>query len=265
MEGWSHADTTFLVALLVFGAIGALRGFVRSIFGLVAIGFGFFVAAFFYRDGAGWIFMVPVNYQTRCTVAFILLAFFGFAFVRLIGGLFQKTVQGAILSFMNRVVGFLFGLLQGFALVLIAVTVALLSPSPDKFHTWASQGVIAPPITSLAEFLAGKTRTATKELRAELIQQMVSWGVKESALDKIFDDPELMKEIVKQGSTTKAPDVTAPSDDVLYGEIQVVIDNDMLNTQQKAREIWRLILQSHQNNSEANPAKPDNTSRTLKP
>lgn len=262
MEGWSVADAVLLVALLLFGLRAAWRGFLRSFFGVLAVIVGFAVAAFFYRDAAFvWLSWFPFSFATRSIVAFLGLFFITYFIVRLIGSTLHKGAEITMLGGMDRVFGFLFGIVQGIVVLMVVITIALLSPNPEKFHAWASQGIVAPSFTAGAEALANRTKKFTAELRAQLVGQLSKWGISDKAMDKLFADPSLMEAMVKRGEEHAAtsPGVAIPAEQATYDVIKRMMQDSTMTNDEKSQRIWDMIVFQQESMFKRQPTKqPDN-------
>ncbi len=258
MENWSSADTIFLVLLCAFGIRGVVKGFMRSLFGVLAVIGGFLLATFLFRESAIQADMIPLSYLSRCSLMFIALFLIGYVIVKIIGAMIHKGAEITMLGGMDRVFGFFFGVVQGIVLLILLVMIGLLSPSSERFKIWANEGTYAPMITSGSELLANRARTFTDEITRQLSSMLLKWGVSHSAIDKLFGNPELMQELIKQGETRPTPGVAIPVDNSLYDQIKVVVATDSLSNEKKSQKIWQLIVSKQEYQRAVTPeVRPD--------
>jgi membrane protein required for colicin V production len=143
-----------ILGIVVFSmVISAWRGFVREALSLASWVAAFVVAVLF-SDGAAnvlsqWIELPSV----RLIVGFVVL----FLVTLLIGGLVSYTVGRLVdktgLSGTDRVVGVVFGLLRGVAIVAALVLLAGLTPLPKD--PWWSESILLPRFVDLAVIIRG--------------------------------------------------------------------------------------------------------------
>jgi len=239
---WSSADTTFLLIILLFAAIGALRGFLRSLIGVLAIAIGFIVAAIFYHEIASFLTAVPTSFRIRCIIVLLFLMLLGYLFVRIVIRIYRKYTEYTLVGTLNRLLGFFFGGLQGVIWILVFTMVGLLSPSHAGFQRWASQGKFAHNITSRSQLIVTSTNQTKTDMRDKFVKEMAAWGISEPVYDNVFIDPDLMKSVIDIGNTTQAPAVALPSSKTTNEELDKLLDNDSLTIEQKSKKIWEIML-----------------------
>lgn len=241
MTGWSTADNVLLIAMLLFGIRGAVRGFLRSLFGLLAVIVGFIVAALLYRDVAYWFSWIPASLPVRGIIAFLVLFLSIAIAIKSVGVILRKGAEISMMGGLDRVVGFFFGIVQAIVFLVVVVTIMLLSPGSDRLYQWMNQGNIAPIFTAKAELLANKTRDVTSDMRNEMLKRLQAWGVSPVLLDRITADPALIRELANTSEQHKPPAALPPPHPNLYAKLQPVLSNDSLTARDKARMIWDLL------------------------
>jgi membrane protein required for colicin V production len=141
-------DLAILVVVLLFGAIGALRGLTREALSLL----GWFAAAmiaWLFGEDAGAYFAERVQDETaRHILGFVVLFFGVFAATAIASLVLRKLVLAANLDTADRVLGGLLGGLRGLAIIVIVVTLAGLTPFPRE--DWWRESRFAPSLESLA-------------------------------------------------------------------------------------------------------------------
>ena len=137
------ADFAIIGIISASTVISLFRGFVREFLSLAAWIVAFWAASFFLEP----VSMIFEDAIPSVTVRAV-LAFVGIFVSTLLGcGLINYFVGGLMgktgLSGMDRLLGGLFGLFRGIAVVVIFVLIAGLTSVPDTF--WWQQSLIVPP------------------------------------------------------------------------------------------------------------------------
>jgi len=124
-------DITLIVILGVSVADGVVRGFARSGIGLAAAIAGIILGVWFYGVVA-YFFLPYVSSEGIANIIGFLIIFFGCIVVgALLGKLLAMLFKWAGLTWLDRMLGALFGLLRGGA-VAIAVVLAILAFAPNR-------------------------------------------------------------------------------------------------------------------------------------
>ncbi len=141
-------DFAILIVVLLFAAIGALRGLTREALSLL----GWFAAgmvAWLFGEDAGAYFAERVQDETaRHILGFVVLFFGVFAATAIASLLLRKLVLAANLDTVDRVLGGLLGGVRGLAIVIIIVILAGLTSFPRE--DWWRESRLAPALESLA-------------------------------------------------------------------------------------------------------------------
>lgn len=144
----STADLVILAICLVSMLVSLFRGFVREAFSLVV----WFLAIY-----AGLLATDPLSQQMEPWIEMpsvrLIIAFVGvFVLVLVVGGLINyllgRLVAGTGLSGTDRLVGALFGVARGMAIVLVAVIIARFTPFPED--PWWQESRLLPEFERLA-------------------------------------------------------------------------------------------------------------------
>jgi membrane protein required for colicin V production len=131
--GFNTLDIIFLILTGASILYSLIRGFVREIFSLLALIFGFIGASHGYPIPAGWLEAWGVYEVVAKIIGFIVLLIL-FAFViSWIGKGFSRLVQKMDLSWADRAGGAAFGFLKAMVLIaiLLLVLTAFLPPKTD--------------------------------------------------------------------------------------------------------------------------------------
>lgn len=150
-------DYAILAIIAISMLVGVLRGFIKEVFSLVVWAAAFVVAYRFSGDVA-----VLMESQVSLPSARTAIGFIGlFIVVLVIGGLVNyllgRLVESTGLSGTDRLLGGLFGIARGAALVVAAILVAGFTPIPAD-PWWKESRLIGsfmPLVTWSADFLPG--------------------------------------------------------------------------------------------------------------
>lgn len=119
MEQIQVIDWIFLAILLVSTVIGLIRGLVKEIVSLVGLVLAFILAKDHATELGEWLDFVVSTPLTRYLTAFAII-FFGVLLVSaLIRWAIAKIIVASALSFMDYLLGGLFGFLRGLVLLLV--------------------------------------------------------------------------------------------------------------------------------------------------
>ncbi|MCX7835745.1 MAG: CvpA family protein [bacterium] len=242
MTQLSSADYTILAIVAFYMIRGAINGFMKSLFdmfaGIVAVAAGYF----FYSPLASLVYIPGISSETRNVVAAILIFVIVYILMRWTGAALRKGAELTMFGGIDRIFGAVFGIVLGFAFALVIFIVGTVSPKSENFVRWTKQGKIAPHLASISGPLAQKTKELSQQVVNEFLMKLYQWGVPASFIEKINEDPKLMKEMIAQGKDKIPPQQrTQPRSD-LYTRMYAVTSNDTLTVQEKAKRLWEIIL-----------------------
>lgn len=144
-------DLTIMALLAVCVVIGFWRGFSKTLFALGFWIFGLWVGLNFSKEFS--IFLEPYihSFPARMTAAFASLLgitlLLGWCISQLLGEVVNKTDIG----FFSRLIGMVFGFVQGMVLVLLLVIMAGLTALPKDL--WWQESKFLPPFQQVATLL----------------------------------------------------------------------------------------------------------------
>lgn len=130
-------DYFFCILILIFGLTAFARGFVASVFGKAAWIAGLLCGIFFNKQIA--VHLRPkISNEILCVVLSFLIVFVViFLLVKIFEIILQKIFENKILGSLNRGLGLLFGLIEGFAIVCLIIFILGIQPFIDTgnlFH-----------------------------------------------------------------------------------------------------------------------------------
>lgn len=132
---FTFVDVVFAVVVLCFAVSAAVHGFIRELFGKLAVVAGV-VAGFYFCGMLAPYFsrIIPVS-AVDIVLSFVLIFVAAFLFVKILQILIGGIFSGEILKSLDRVLGFAFGALEG---LLIVVCVLILL----KAQVWFDIGFL---------------------------------------------------------------------------------------------------------------------------
>ena len=147
-------DIAVIVVITLSALIGVWRGVIREVFALAA-----WIAAVvcMFLFGGKLANMLPIAQDTPWlrTLAGYTLMFIGvFVVLSVAGFLFSKVVNAIGLSFLDRALGMMFGLVRGALIVVMLVFVAGATTLPQM--SWWRDSVSAKPLVTIAAILRSK-------------------------------------------------------------------------------------------------------------
>ncbi len=149
MSALAHADWVIVGILGLSVLVSLFRGFVREAFSLatwVVAG----ILAFRFSDLVALRLETWVDTPSVRIIAAFLLVFIGILVIgSLLGVLVGQMVKHTGLSGTDRLLGALFGLARGVAIVVMAVILAGLTPFPDD--PWWDESALLPYFETMAE------------------------------------------------------------------------------------------------------------------
>jgi len=147
-------DIAVIIVITLSALIGIWRGVIREVFALAAW-IAAVVCMFLFGSRLGN--MLPIAQDTPWlrTLAGYALVFIGvFVVLSVAGFLFSKVVNAIGLSFVDRALGMMFGLVRGALIVVLLVFVAGATTLPQM--SWWQDSVTAKPLATMAAILRSK-------------------------------------------------------------------------------------------------------------
>ncbi len=121
-------DWIFTGLILIFAISGVIKGFIDNVFGKIAFVAGILLGYLFYKDLATGLLKdikVPV---VASIIAFLLIFVVTFLVIKLIQMIVAKVFEWSILKSLDRTLGFIFGIVEGGAVVCLVVFLISIQP-----------------------------------------------------------------------------------------------------------------------------------------
>lgn len=114
-------DWVFSIIILIFAISGIIKGFIDNVFGKIAFIAGIILAYLFYKDIAtGLLKDIKVPYAANI-IAFLLIFVVTFLIIKIVQMIVAKVFEWSILKNLDRTLGFIFGIVEGAAVVSLAI------------------------------------------------------------------------------------------------------------------------------------------------
>ncbi|RLQ22887.1 CvpA family protein [Seongchinamella sediminis] len=146
------ADWVIIVVLSVSTLLSLWRGFVREALSLLAWVAAFIVAHLFVDQLALQLSSLIANVTGRYVAAYAILFVSTLVVFTLVVKVATSLVRAAGLSFLDRVLGTIFGFARGVILILVAAYV-IKQLIPAQNQQWLHQSVLMPHLTMLADWV----------------------------------------------------------------------------------------------------------------
>ena len=133
MSNFPVIDLVFLILIVITMIHGYVRGFVQELFSWAALILAIGAAVFLYPQGGAFIrgkIMENVRYVPEI-LAFIAIFLIIMILVRMIEHILKDVITGAKLGGVNKLLGAVFGLLEGFAFTMLILFILAVQPFFD--------------------------------------------------------------------------------------------------------------------------------------
>lgn len=160
-------DGFVFAAVLLSGVLALIRGLVREVLSLIswalAIAAGFKLASF----GKGWGLSITDNETVATAIGGFIIFFLVLLVLTIISHYTAKIVRESALSAVDRSMGFVFGALRGFLVVVLVYLggVMLFVQDEEDKPVWLKEAQTEPALRTAAGWLQGMM---PKELRTDL-------------------------------------------------------------------------------------------------
>lgn len=121
-------DWVFSGIILIFAIAGVIKGFIDNVFGKIAFIAGIILGYLFYKDIAeGLLKDIKVPYAANI-IAFLLIFVVTFLIIKIIQMIVSKVFEWSILKSLDHTLGFIFGMVEGGAVVCLAIFLLTAQP-----------------------------------------------------------------------------------------------------------------------------------------
>ncbi len=175
--GFNTLDIIFLVLTGASVLYSLIRGFVREVFSLLALIFGFIAASYGYAIPAQWLQAWGANGMVAKILAFIILLILAVFVISWVGKGFSRLVRKMDLSWADHAGGAAFGFLK--AMVLIAILLLVLTAFLPPKTRILSESKVSPAALAAARVLLFFVPQDLRDLYLEKEKDLKEyWGIK---------------------------------------------------------------------------------------
>ena len=121
-------DWVFSGIIILFAIGGVIKGFIDNVFGKIAFVAGIILAYLFYKNIAGSLLKDVKNAYVANVLAFLLIFVVVFLVIKLIQMIVAKVFEWSILKSLDRTLGFVFGMVEGAAVVCLVIFILTAQP-----------------------------------------------------------------------------------------------------------------------------------------
>jgi membrane protein required for colicin V production len=146
-------DFLIIGIILISALISIVRGFVKEVFSLASWALAFWVALLFYPHMATLLVDYVATPSIRSFVAFASLFVVTLILGALVNHLISQLVKKTGLSGTDRMLGIIFGLIRGVAIVTLLILAAGATPMPQD--VWWQNSLLLEHFEKLAVWLQG--------------------------------------------------------------------------------------------------------------
>ena len=121
-------DWVFAAIILIFAISGVIKGFIDNVFGKIAFIAGIILAYMFYKDvAAGLLKDIKIPYAANI-IAFLLIFVVTFLIIKIVQMIVSKVFEWSILKSLDRTLGFIFGIVEGGAVICLIIFILTAQP-----------------------------------------------------------------------------------------------------------------------------------------
>lgn len=145
-------DYIFIAVILFFAVLSAIKGFVKEIFNKLAFILGIIAGFVFYKTLSPYLLEFVKIEVLASVAAFILIFIVVFLVVQIIKVIISKFFENEVLGSLDKALGFFFGILEGFAVVMLfmfLMTVIPFIPSDAIFDDSIFYHLFMPLLTTV--------------------------------------------------------------------------------------------------------------------
>ena len=121
-------DWVFSLIILMFAISGVIKGFIDNVFGKIAFITGIILGYFFYKEVATDLLKdIKIPFAAN-VIAFLLIFVVTFLIIKIIQMIIARIFQWSILKSLDRTLGFIFGLVEGGAVICLVIFLLTAQP-----------------------------------------------------------------------------------------------------------------------------------------
>lgn len=151
-------DICFLIIILIFSVLALIKGLVKEFFGKVSVIGGLACAIIFSPKLTPFIENTIHNRLVSIVLSFLLVFIVVFLFICIIQQIVEKVFSGEIMHGLDRVLGFILGILEGLVVVIFIMVLMTMQPWIDTTEIVSGSlffSILSNVINSSTEYIKG--------------------------------------------------------------------------------------------------------------
>lgn len=157
---FSFLDVIFIIIMFLFGIICTTKGFIKEVFGKGALVLGVWMAILFYKKLVPYVSRYVTIYIVSVAVSLLIIFLVVYLIMMILRQLVSSFFENEIFKTLDKALGFVFGLLEGLAVVAVILIVLSAQPWFDVSNLLDTsiiyrmlKGVIAIPVQSVSNLV----------------------------------------------------------------------------------------------------------------
>ncbi len=145
-----YLDIIILVVIILSIVEGVVQGFIYETCSLLGLIAGFFLALEYSAPAAGILDFIPLTDWILRIIAFLIILIAVNMIFQLVGKFLRAVLRKVFMGWLDRLLGAVFGLVQGIAIVVFLVAILLLTPISQFLTEKAPETKLMAPAIELA-------------------------------------------------------------------------------------------------------------------
>jgi len=161
----TYLDYIILFILLVFLVKGAYQGFIKQVLTIAGWIAGIILAWLFYPVLAIEVIKIGLPSVLAVVISFLLIYAAVVYTTKLLSQALSKTAKMLFLGWLNRLLGAVFGLLEGFLLVIIVLFLVSFTPYERSIRSAAQRAPVVKIMKNIVSTFVSKPHKTNSELK----------------------------------------------------------------------------------------------------
>ncbi len=154
----TYIDYIILGVLAFFLIKGVRLGLIRQLTAIAGLACGLLLAWKFYPALSKYVASVGIHSTVSAVISFAVIYIVVAMVARALGGALNKAAKKLFLGGVNRILGGIFGLLEGALVVLLILVLVSFTPIESKLRSMASSAPVLQQMKRIAEPFSAKCR-----------------------------------------------------------------------------------------------------------
>jgi len=192
----NYLDIIFIVILAFFLFQGWRKGFVKTIGGILGLIVGIYFAGIFYLQASQWLQGLSnyVDQMLGNILGFVLIFIIVNRLFAIVIWMLDKIVKIPVINSINKILGLIFGMLEGFLIVALIFTLLTNFQVIDEKTNVVSESKVAPYIDSILKIIKPLLPENLEQIpkiffdkSKDYVQDQVMKSVDDMTIDELID------------------------------------------------------------------------------